>query len=733
MIPHFKNAPLKYKLIASFLLIITINGVAGFVGLKTIQDLGDLVNVTYDKALMSGTFAQAVKFDFSQHDLEIRSALIAADETKFDKHVFKSRKAYTTLKDDLIVVEERALSPKSSELISEIRLHLGELEKVSASVLSHKKQLLLEKAPIQESFELEKSWDVDKKKSVLYRKLTALYDEAAEVGYHFRLESEEQNSKNLKRTLWIVILCLVVSFTLSGIVSYMIIIPLFRLKSVCVRVGEGDYSVRSKIDSQDEFGTLSLSLNSMLDTIQDKTENISSLLSSLPFGLFYFDEQGVISKERSQSTDFIFPKFNDYKHLSDFFRDNSCSYKQTDEIIKAVFQGLLPFNSAVFLFPDLIKSDRFIQLSYKPKYGPDKKLEKVILLAEDITEKIKAQDESRVLTERVERVSRISSDIAGFKEFLIATRELFSSITAPHPEELVLKRDLHSLKGMLGIYSFKTCLSHIHALEEDFHDLSPEDFLTKANACYQNFENQSQDIIDLLALNQDSGLRYFDGHKIDLVKKIAKETNHAQLLGVLNGLDKFPIQKVLAKYSHYALSIAEKLEDKKVKIVFGPSDEVSYEEVQRIDLVLVHVLNNSIDHGIESRYERSDLNKDEVGEIRISCKRNQDDSLEFKISDDGKGINGEFLLQKALRMGIIQNSQLSSITESEKVNLIFASGLSSKNEASEVSGRGIGLDAVKQYLESLGGSIELMTQLGVGTTFSFKVPALNIEPFNEAA
>lgn len=727
MIHTFKNIPLKYKLIVSFMLIITINGIAGFVGLQTIRELGELVNVTYDKALMSGTFAQAVKFDFSQHDLEIRSALLSSEEKEFHKHISKSKKAYNTLKDDLTVVEERSLSPKSANLIREIREHLQSLEKSSQEILDKKKDLLISKKDIALSFELEKSWDVNKKKSILYKKLTALYDESAEVGYHFRLRSEEQNETNLKRTLLIVVICLIVSFALSAIVSYMIIIPLFRLKNVCRRVGEGDYSVRSQIESSDEFGTLSQSLNSMLNTIQDKTESISSLLSSLPFGLFYFDENGLISKERSQSTDLIFPKFSQYVTLKDFFQENQCSYQKSDDILRAVFQDLLPFNSAVFLFPDLIKSDRIIQLSYKPKYGPDKKLEKVILLAEDITEKMKAQDESRILTERVERVSRISSDIAGFKEFLSAARELFSSVTAPGIQIESLQRDLHSLKGLLGIYSFKSCLSDIHALEESLIDMSEDEFSIKIKVCYQQFEDQAQDIINLLALNQDSGLKYYDGNKIDLVKKIAQKTHNYDLLNILKSLDKFPVDKVLAKYSSYALSIAAKLEDKKVRIVFEESDEVSYEEVQRLDLVLVHVLNNSIDHGIESRLERADLHKNEVGEIRISCKRNPDESLMFKISDDGKGINGEYLLEKALRLGIIKESEITAISETDKVNLIFASGLSSKEDTSEVSGRGIGMDAVKNYLESIGGSIELITQLGVGTTFSFQVPPLTNE------
>jgi signal transduction histidine kinase/HAMP domain-containing protein len=739
MVQTLKNIPLKFKLITCFLLIISINAISGLMSLRIMEQLGELVNVTYDKALMSGTFAQAVKFNFSQHDLEIRSALMAEDADDYRKHLLKSKKAYSTLKEDLLVVEERSLSPKSAGLIQEINLQLIEIQKLSAEVLSKKEALLANKNSSMEAFELEKSWEDNRAKSGLYRKLTALYDESAEVGYHFRLSSEEKNKKNFTRTVIILFSCIGISLILSIIVSYLIISPLFKLRTVTNKVGEGDYSVRAEVTSKDELGSLAFSFNHMLDTIQEKSENISSLLSSLPFGLFYFDEKGTISKERSQSTDILFKNFSQYKDLKDFFGDHHCSTKQTADILKAVFQGLLPFNSAVFLFPDMIKAgtpenERTIQLSYKPKYGPKKKLEKVILLAEDITEKIRAQDESRVLTERVDRVSKVSTDIAGFKEFLPAVREYYLSIERlldgdPVANLTELKRELHSLKGMLGIYSFKACASEVHELES----VISEGILGKIPECIERatisrglFEEQAEDITLLLALNNDSGLKYYDVNKINIIRNIAEVEHNHRLIQAILDLDKFPIHKVFAKYSNYAQAIAEKLEDKKVRIVFLPSDEVSYEEVQRLDSVLVHVLNNSIDHGIESRYERTELHKDEVGEIRISCLRNKDQSLEFKISDDGKGINGEYLLEKAVKMGIIPVSRLNDVTEDEKINLIFASGLSTKDESSEVSGRGIGMDAVKTYLESLGGSIKLYTELGVGTTFSLKVPALDL-------
>lgn len=731
-----KNIPIRFKLIIGFVIIITINSVSGFMSVNIMKHLGELVNLTYDKALMSGTFAQASKFDFSQYDSEIKSALLSKSEEDFKKHTFKSTRIYNTLIDDLTVVEERALSSKSSGIVKEIIHNLNLIEIEKNSIIKNKQEQL-SKNLTSSSMAMAQTWDDNKKKILVYKKLTALYDDAAEVGYNLRLSSEENNKKNLKRTVWILIFCLIVGLILSVLISFLVIGPLFKLKNICLKVGEGDYSIRSDIKSRDEFGTLAASFNFMLNTIEEKNENITSLLSSLPFGLFYFDENGIISKERSLSTDMIFKKFSSYKTLTDFYNAHNCENRKIKKIIDATFKGLIPFDSAVFLFPDIIdnydeEEPKKIQLSFKPKYELGGKLEKVILIAEDITEKNKALTESSALSERVDRVSKVSYDIPGFKEFLPAARDVFNTTIKifsnfDTSKEAELKRNLHSLKGMLGVYSFKSCATLIHELEDFLESELKEkmnESLIKFKSIYESFEDQSADVMKLLALNNDNGIKYYDTRKINLVKDLAIKQNNTEIIAALANLDRFPIEKVLAKYSSHAQSIAEKLEDKKVRLVFENSDEISFEEVQRIDAVLVHILNNSIDHGIENQSARIESNKNEVGEIRISCKRYEDHSLEFKISDDGQGINTEYLFEKALKLGLVNNTLAGHINEEEKLNLIFISGLSSKDEKTETSGRGVGMDAVKNYIESIGGTIQLFTKLGIGTTFSLKIPAM---------
>ncbi len=738
MIQSFKNIPIRYKLITSFGLVIAINAVFGVFSLRIMRQLGDLVNVTYDKALMSGTFAQAAKFNFAIYDAQTRAGLFADDANEFRKAISRSEKALETLEEDLVVVSERTLSDKSNALIDDVRPALTFL-RTRHSELTLQKKLSLGTQSREHAMGLVKSWNEAIGKSGLYRKLTALYDDAAELGYEFRMASEEKTQKIIYQSLAILVSCIVISLLLSFAVAYFLILPLFRLNSVCKKVADGDYTVRASVGSLDELGMLASSFNSMLTTIQKKDENIAALLASLPFGLFYIDEQGSISKERSPATNKLFEDFENYANLLDFFSAHNVSTHTVADILKATFQKLLPFNSAVFLFPDRIETQvgaevRTIQLTYKPHYGPKKKLERIILLAEDVTEKNRALDESRSLTERVERISKVAADIPGFKEFLQATAKLYDSTLAQlgHPQQSAdLARDLHSLKGLLGVYAFTACAASIHDFES--HLLtgtagSVDSLRAELNSSRTMFDEQSRDILEVLTIDAARELKYFDAKKISHLKQIVLDEGNQRILRLISELDRFPLSKVFVKYGTHAQSVVKKFDDKKVNVSFAASDEISFDEAQRLDSALVHLLNNSIDHGIETSLQRREVGKSDTGEIRITCRRKSDEGLELKLSDDGQGINVERLVAKAVEHNIMTPQEAQSASNERKLNLIFAAGLSTKDEASSVSGRGVGMDAVKSYIESLGGSIELHSQLHVGTTFVIHVPPLEKNP-----
>lgn len=136
---------------------------------------------------------------------------------------------------------------------------------------------------------------------------------------------------------------------------------------------------------------------------------------------------------------------------------------------------------------------------------------------------------------------------------------------------------------------------------------------------------------------------------------------------------------------------------------------------------ITHLLRNAIDHGLESPEQRKAKGKPEVGHISIDVKE-EGNQVVFIISDDGAGIDVEKIADTALKKNIVSKSELESMNDEEIMELIFRSGFSTKENVTDISGRGVGMDVVKSNLTNLRGHVNISTELGKGTTFYLRVP-----------
>lgn len=163
-----------------------------------------------------------------------------------------------------------------------------------------------------------------------------------------------------------------------------------------------------------------------------------------------------------------------------------------------------------------------------------------------------------------------------------------------------------------------------------------------------------------------------------------------------------------------------KVLNKKVELrLIGEDTEIDKTVVESLSDPLVHIIRNAIDHGVELPEDRLASGKSEEGVVEVMA-FHEGNFLIIQITDDGKGINGERLVQKAKERGIIpQNAQL---TEQQAIELIFHPGFSSKDEVSEVSGRGVGMDVVKTNIEALGGEVKVRSRVGQGSCFRLMLP-----------
>lgn len=163
-----------------------------------------------------------------------------------------------------------------------------------------------------------------------------------------------------------------------------------------------------------------------------------------------------------------------------------------------------------------------------------------------------------------------------------------------------------------------------------------------------------------------------------------------------------------------------KILGKKIDLrLMGEETEIDKTVVESIADPLVHIIRNAIDHGVETPEERLAAGKTEEGIVEVMA-FHEGNFLVIQITDDGKGINPEILKRKAFEKGLLPaNSQLS---EQQGIELIFHPGFSTKEEVSEVSGRGVGMDVVKTNIESLGGEVKVRSKVGSGSCFRLMLP-----------
>ena len=182
-----------------------------------------------------------------------------------------------------------------------------------------------------------------------------------------------------------------------------------------------------------------------------------------------------------------------------------------------------------------------------------------------------------------------------------------------------------------------------------------------------------------------------------------------------------PLARIVDPLPRMAREVARRL-DKRVELsIEGAEIELDRSILDRLSDPLVHLIRNAVGHGIEMPSVREAAGKNEVGQIAIDARRVKD-SIHISIRDDGAGIDLDRVRERAIAVGIVPADLAEDLSPEQLAALVFHPGVSTAESISELSGRGVGMDAVRATIESLGGQVEIATQRGRGTTTTMVVP-----------
>ena len=193
-----------------------------------------------------------------------------------------------------------------------------------------------------------------------------------------------------------------------------------------------------------------------------------------------------------------------------------------------------------------------------------------------------------------------------------------------------------------------------------------------------------------------------------------------ELQDVVMSIRMIPVSSTFHKMERIVRDMSVKTGKKAKLVISGEDTELDKNVLDHLSDPLMHIIRNSMDHGLETAEEREAKGKNPVGEIRLDARNSGSDVL-ITVSDDGRGLDREKLIDKGIAKGLI-NKPRSEITDSEAYNLIFTPGFSTKEQVTEYSGRGVGMDVVLKNIRDIGGSVFVDSTPGAGMSTTIRIP-----------
>ncbi len=424
------------------------------------------------------------------------------------------------------------------------------------------------------------------------------------------------------------------------------------------------------------------------------------------------------------------------------FRDDRSKLRNYYRALHMLFSGTA-FNHTVVLdlLPKEVRiKDRDFKLHYSFVQDGAGHVMSVFIRMEDITlkrELARKEEAEKAVT------GKMQSNVGGFMDMLEdvenslrKTKDFGSKYWTDknQPEHEVVNemlRTLHGSKGLSGQFELKRLKSVIHQFEDFFLNVEKvgiencsTEFEELLNQFNQEFEfassfkeNLGQGIIKIL-----NGVS-FDHGEFKSMEKMALDGDLEGLRSLIFSRNRTPAARITSNWKNDSLRLAQKL-SKEVEIEFDIDESlmISKSLAKSLNINLGHLYRNCIDHGIESPEQRESAGKNKTGKIDIQIEKSQD-QLIIRIADDGRGIDNQKISEIALENPNLDQNQVKEIIENEVYwRLLFLPGFSSAERVTELSGRGVGMDAVMQTVRSLEGEIDLRSESGKGTEIIITIP-----------
>ncbi len=487
------------------------------------------------------------------------------------------------------------------------------------------------------------------------------------------------------------------------------------------------------------------------NALREKNDAIKNLFDNAGQGFLSFDADMTISEEYSLECVHIFRGPIGGKHFAEVLGKHVApeTAQTLPSVFASVFAATKPVKEKVYLSllpTEVMIHDKIVLVDYKIIRHLDQK--RVMVVLTDVTEKkrlerkmVEERQNLKMVVKSLANQADVNGGMARFRDFVAEeARAMVEGASEPAVALAEIFRQIHTFKGDFAQFGLHNTAQNLHEIESGLAAMTSRGTPPERDELRRLLDGWDAEAIlqaDSEILVANLGRSFFATDETFSVSKktildmeervvaLLSGPEREDILNLLRSLRLHNVKNLLLPYRDYLLSLAQRLE-KGIEplVVVGDEVLIEKERYQPFFKSLVHVFRNMIDHGIESMEDRLESGKYELGRIKCSVKHQPDGGFSVSVSDDGRGIDTARVLAKALEKGIVTRERVSAMSSEEVYDLLFLDAFSTKDDVTTLSGRGVGLAAVKAEVERLGGSIVIKSEPGQGTKFRFVLPAL---------
>jgi two-component system chemotaxis sensor kinase CheA len=344
-------------------------------------------------------------------------------------------------------------------------------------------------------------------------------------------------------------------------------------------------------------------------------------------------------------------------------------------------------------------------------------IEQALVMVSDVSAEYERERLESEQRDVLKVLGRVVHDKQGVLEFFDEARDLVDTITDPRMTDLTgLKRSIHTLKGNSLIFGVQTVADVCQAFEQQIEELGEPPSNEERADLRARWDMLCKTIDSLLGADRPRKLEIDDEEYEAIFHAVLRGEPHSKVARMIANWKLEPTRQRLQRIADQAHAIARRIGKAPIEVHMADNAlRLDADRWASFWAAFVHVVRNAVDHGLEPLEARTAAGKTATGRLELST-RLEDDEFVVEISDDGRGIDWEAIRESARARGLPAESQ------ADLIEALFADGLSTRREVSEISGRGIGMGAVRAACVARGGTMCVHSAMGAGTRVEFRFP-----------